>query len=121
MVSIAFGKRINQLRKTKSITSERLAEICKVTPVHIRKIESGAALPSFNLFIRLCNVLGTSADFLLGDLLDNPIMPDCIEKLGNQLKHLTPSQIEMVGKMISIMVEYVTVEEANEFEEKSKL
>jgi len=105
-----LGKRINQLRKKKGMTSERLSEICEVNPVHIRKVESGGSLPSLPLFLKICNALGTSADFLLGDLLDYPVMPESVDQLGKQFKHLSPRQINMVNEMVEIMIRYAVEE-----------
>ncbi len=106
----AVGRRINQLRKSKGMTSEQLSEKCGVNPVHIRRIESGGSLPSFPLFLKICNVLETSADYLLGDLLVNPVIPDSIKQLGKQLKHLEPNQMEMINEMIEVMIRYTTKE-----------
>jgi transcriptional regulator with XRE-family HTH domain len=105
-----LGKRINQLRKQKGLTSEQLSEICEVNAVHIRKVESGGSLPSLPLFLKICNALGTSADFLLGELLDNPVLPDSVEQLGKQFKHLTPKQIDMINEMVEVMIRYAVEE-----------
>ena len=105
-----LGKRINQLRKNKGLTSEELSELCGVNAVHIRKIESGGSLPSFSLFLKICNVLGTSADYLLGDLLDNPVISDSVEQLGKQLKHLDPYKIDMINEMLEVMIRHTTKE-----------
>ena len=107
----ALGKRINQLRKSKGLTSEQLSELCEVNAVHIRRIESGGSLPSFSLFLKICNMLGTSADYLLGDLLDNPVIPDSVEQLGKQFKHLAPDQIEMISEMVEVMIQHTTTKE----------
>ena len=107
----ALGKRINQLRKSKGLTSEQLSELCEVNAVHIRRLESGGSLPSFSLFLKICNVLGTSADYLLGDLLDNPVIPDSVEQLGKQFKHLAPEQIEMISEMVEVMIRHTTTKE----------
>lgn len=106
-----LGKRINQLRKSKGLTSEQLSELCEVNAVHIRRIESGGSLPSFSLFLKICNVLGTSADYLLGDLLDNPVIPDSVEQLGKQFKHLAPEQIEMISEMVEVMIRHTSTKE----------
>lgn len=106
----ALGKRINQLRKNKGLTSEQLSELCGVNAVHIRRIESGGSLPSFSLFLKICNELSASADYLLGDLLENPVIPDCVEQLGKQFKHLEPSQIEMISEMVDVMIRHTTKE-----------
>lgn len=107
----ALGKRINQLRKSKGLTSEQLSELCAVNAVHIRRIESGGSLPSFSLFLKIYNVLGTSADYLLGDLLDNPVIPDSVEQLGKQFKHLAPEQIDMISEMVEVMIRHTTTKE----------
>lgn len=107
----ALGKRINQLRKSKGLTSEQLSELCGVNAVHIRRIESGGSLPSFSLFLKICNVLGTSADYLLGDLLEHPVIPDSVEQLGKQFKHMTPEQIEMISEMVEVMIRHTTTKE----------
>lgn len=105
-----LGRRINQLRKSKGMTSEHLSELCEVNPTHMRKIESGGGYPSLPLFLKICNALETSSDFLLGELLEHPVMPDTVEQLGKQLKHLTPNQIEMVSGMIEVMVDHISKE-----------
>ncbi len=105
-----LGKRINQLRKSKGMTSEQLSELCGVNAVHIRRIESGGSLPSFTLFVKICNVLGTSADYLLGELLNHPVIPDNVKQLGKQLKHLSPEQMEMINEMVEVMIRYTTKE-----------
>jgi len=96
----ALGKRINQLRKSKGLTSEQLSELCGVNAVHIRRIESGGSLPSFSLFLKICNVLGTSADYLLGDLLEHPVIPDSVE-----------DQIDMISEMVEVMIRHTTTKE----------
>lgn len=53
------------MRKDKGLTSEQLSELCGVNAVHIRRIESSGSLPSFSIFLKICNVLGSSADYLL--------------------------------------------------------
>lgn len=64
-----LGQRMREQRKSHKMTSEQLAELCGVGAVHIRKIESGAKVPSLNLFIRLCNALDVSPEYLLQDEL----------------------------------------------------
>ena len=106
----ALGRRINQLRKERGMTSEQLSEQCGVNAVHIRRIESGSGLPSFHLFLKICNVLGTSSDYLLGDLLDNPVIPDSVKQLGKQLKHLEPDQVDMINEMVEVMIRHTKKE-----------
>ncbi len=70
MNALALGVRIHEARKHCKITSDQLAELCGVGPVHIRKIESGAKNPSISLFVKICNALHISPQYLLQDSLE---------------------------------------------------
>ena len=70
MNKAALGTRIHEVRKEAGISSDKLAELCGVGPVHIRKIESGAKSPSIDLFVRICNALHVSPDYLLQESLE---------------------------------------------------
>ena len=82
LIAISLGKRINYVRKRQNVTSEKLAELCDVGSVHIRKIESGTKLPSITLFIKICNVLKISPQYLLQDNLELNIMNTIHEDLN---------------------------------------
>lgn len=66
---VALGNRIHEVRRKQGLSSDKLAELCDVGPVHIRKIESGAKSPSIYLFVRICNALHISPQYLLQDSL----------------------------------------------------
>lgn len=49
-----LGKRINTARKERGLTSERLSEACGINATYLRQIESGAKVPSLQVFVLLC-------------------------------------------------------------------
>ncbi len=73
MDAAALGIRIHEIRRKAGISSDRLAELCGVGAVHIRKIESGAKVPSIHLFVRICNALHISPEYLLQDSLEQSV------------------------------------------------
>lgn len=102
----SLGQRINELRKNKGLTSEQFSELCGVSAVHIRRIECGNSLPSITLFITICNVLETSSDYLLGELLNKPIIPDSVEELGVKFKHLNLNKLHMINEIIDVVIKH---------------
>ncbi len=76
MDAAGLGNRIHEARKGIGISSDKLAELCDVGAVHIRKIESGSKVPSIQLFTRICNALQISPHYLLQDSLNEGITPD---------------------------------------------
>ena len=95
-VSRTLGARIHTARRKKGITSNRLAELCGVGAVHIRKIESGVKLPSIPRFIMICNALETSPQYLLQDSLD--LNDSDALRLLDKLQALPPSQLALAAK-----------------------
>ena len=95
----SLGRKINRARKSKGMTSETLAGKCEVNPVFIRQIESGMRLPSMSVFIRICNALHVSSDFLLEDSLEKPDGDDKDEILV-LLPNLTNRQLGVVREVV---------------------
>ena len=65
-----LGKRINEVRKSRGLTADRLSEWCNINASYLRQIEGGAKIPSLPVFIDICKALHVSSDYLLQDELD---------------------------------------------------
>ena len=52
-----FGKRLQQIRKQKGLTQEKLAELAGVHEKHISKLELGTYKPSFDTLNKILKVL----------------------------------------------------------------
>ena len=64
-MELTLGKRIGQLRRTKGITQENLAEKLGVTPQAVSKWENDGSCPDIALIPELAKILGISTDELL--------------------------------------------------------
>lgn len=60
------GERIARLRREQGITQQDLAEKLGVTQPNISEYERGAYVPNATMIVRLAEILGVSADELLG-------------------------------------------------------
>lgn len=67
-----FGRRISELRKTRSETQAALSEILGVKKNQISEIERGNRTTSAERIALICQHYGVSADYLLG-LTDDPV------------------------------------------------
>ena len=63
----SFGMKIRQLRSSKGMTQEELAEKANTERSHISKIEKGASSCSVNLLVVFANIFHVSTDYLLFD------------------------------------------------------
>lgn len=85
----AIGQRIRTARETARITQEELGLAVGCTPKHISAIERGIKSPSLDTFIDIANAIGTSADYLLQDVLDCSV-DSLAGELASVISHLPP-------------------------------
>lgn len=100
MENRVLGQKIGTLRKSKNLTSEKLAGLCGVYPGHIRQIESGMRLPSLKLLIDICNALQASPEYLLSQELweigQNRDENDTYRNVLEKINRLTPNELSML-------------------------
>jgi len=65
----SFGKRLKVARKNKNLTAENLSEKIELSSKSIWQIEGGQRGTSLSTFVRICNALEVSPEFLLQDSL----------------------------------------------------
>ncbi|WP_251615670.1 helix-turn-helix transcriptional regulator [Pumilibacter muris] len=65
-MEILFNSRLRELRKEKALTQTQLAQILNVSQATVAKWETGDREPDLIMILRLCEVLETSVDYLLG-------------------------------------------------------
>lgn len=63
---IAFGQRIQTLRKSGGLTQEELAASCDLSPTYIGYIENGHRNPSLKVIYSLARGLGVPPSALIG-------------------------------------------------------
>ncbi len=71
-----FGKRLQQIRKSKGLTQAKLAELAQVHEKHISKLELGTYMPSFNTLNKILKVLKLNIDDVGLDIEDKSLNDD---------------------------------------------
>lgn len=105
-----LGKRINQARKDRGITSDKLSELCNINATYLRQIEGSGKTPSLPVFISICNALKVSANFLLQDELDVSEISR-IEEIEALWESAEPSQYELVVTMLRVALRHIEGDE----------
>lgn len=62
---VSIGQKVKQIRTSKHISQEQLAEAVGVGVTHISHLETGSGTVSLKVFIEIVNYLNCSADELL--------------------------------------------------------
>lgn len=78
----AMGTRMKRRRKELKMSQAELAEKVNVSNNHISSIETGKQIPSLTTFVKICEQLDTTPDFLLLGSLHTDNLPkniyDCL-------------------------------------------
>lgn len=93
-----FGERLKAVRKSKRLTQLGLSKRLDVSKGTVSAYEQGLSYPSLETFVRICSILDTSADYLLGVSDNLPF------KMGG----LTDEQVGSILQFVSL------IEHANE-------
>lgn len=88
-----FGGRLKSIRKAKRLTQLDLANRLEVSKGTVSAYEQSLSYPSLETLVKICAILDTSADFLLG------ISDDLSFKMGG----LTEEQMESILQFVSLI------------------
>lgn len=100
-----LGKRINAVRKDRSLTADRLSEMCNINATYLRQIEGGVKMPSLSVFIDICKALKISPDYLLQDELEENEI-STIREIEALWKDTSPSKQTLALAMIKAVLEH---------------
>ncbi len=98
-LTILFGKKLKEIRKSKNMTQQDLAELCDLHPTSIGMIEAGKRTPSFATVELLANKLGIEyVDFFDYDISPSRKNLRLRQKLDKIFADLPPQALEVFLK-----------------------
>lgn len=68
---VLLGNRIKEVRQSRGLTQDNLAELIKCNTSHISNIENCHTKVSLNALLAIANALDTTIDYLLSSQYDN--------------------------------------------------
>lgn len=104
MNTITMGRRINNARKERGITGEKLSELCCINATYLRQIESGRKTPSLPVFVEICRQLKVSPNYLLREELPDNEYSD-IPMLAELLQTADPEQLRIITAMVKSAIQ----------------
>ena len=99
----SFGARVKELRKSRRITQEKLAELIGVEPQQISRIENGACFTTFETLEKLANIL----EIHISDFFKfSHIRPkkELISTITEQLEKQTEEKVQTIYKIIQSLI-----------------
>ena len=87
-ILVEIGKRIAESRRSAGFTQEELANRLGVTPQALSKWEKGVSSPDLEMLTSLCDILGVSADYLVGKKNKNIVENGNLLQQDEIWKHL---------------------------------
>ena len=97
-----LGLKIKEVRQSKGLTQDRLAEMVSCNTSHISNIENNHTKVSLNVLLAIANALNTSIDYLLSNPYENSSLALDNEIL-RAIKNCNDEKKEKILKMIAIL------------------
>lgn len=97
-----LGLKIKEIRISRGLTQDTLAEMVSCNTSHISNIENNHTKVSLNVLLAIANALNTSIDYLLSDQYENSSLALDNEVL-RALKNCDDAKKEKILKMIEIL------------------
>lgn len=105
MDNVILGRNIHRARRDLFLSSDKLSEMCDITPSYLRQVEAGSKTPSLPLFVSLCEHLKVSPSFLLAGVVSEPVNQS-YEELSALCKDATPKQLALITALIKTSLKY---------------
>ncbi len=106
METILIGDRIRELRKSKGLTQEELAEKADMSVTFLGEVERNEKLPGLLIFANIVEALDTTADYILRDTLPSGQQYVDDETL-KMLDKLSPKHRKIVNDLIAAYLKNV--------------
>ena len=97
-----LGLKIKEIRISRGLTQDNLAEMVRCNTSHISNIENNHTKVSLNVLLAITNALNPSIDFLLSDQYENSSLALDNEIL-RALKNCDNEKKQKILKMIEIL------------------
>ena len=101
-----FGNRLRAARKDRGLTLEQLAVGCNTSETVLRNYEKARKSPNVEMFLRICNALEVSPDYLLQDELSFRHYKEKGEIMA-AIFSLPPTQYKLLKDIIIAMKRYL--------------
>ena len=99
-----FGQNLRNLRKSKNISQEELAEKVKVTRQSVSKWETGEAYPEMNNILELCKIFHCHINDLVNDnILDIDSLDEDVKMSAVKFKKEKQNQMKGISKVLSLI------------------
>ena len=101
-----FGKRMREIRVSKGISIQKVADDVGIQRNYVSQIEKGDKLPSTDTMIRIANALNVTMDLLFCDYLDaaNQVIPSGIYA---KIVELPRNQQRHIERLIELEIEFL--------------
>lgn len=99
---VEMGKRIRARRLSLKMKQMELAEKVDISNNHISSIERGIERPGLDVFIKICDVLNVTPDYLLLGSMKSNNVP---KNITDNLKLCTEEEVRLVEVITQYMAE----------------
>lgn len=104
-IFVPIGKRIAEIRRSKNVTQEFLADQLGVSPKHISHTECGTSSLSLKNLIEFCKIFDCSLDYIIFGKKEDSVLSKLPEEITKILYTGTENEVNLLNRYLQIYVE----------------
>ena len=105
-----LGEKVKELRKTKNISQEQLANMLKINRNYLSRIETGKSEPTSGILNQLAEIFNIDLNSLLDITEEHQEKKEKIKYIEDNTKYLKDKDLDLIIRIMSIMKEeYVKI------------
>ena len=97
-----MGRRISKRRKVLGIKQAVLAEKIGVNGNHLSSVETGKVTPSLELFVKICDELGVTPDYLLEGAMHSNNVP---QSIVDHLRLCSEEDVDLAAEIVKLLAD----------------
>ena len=97
-----MGRRISKRRKALGIKQAVLAEKIGVNGNHLSSVETGKVTSSLELFVKICDELGVTPDYLLEGAMHSNNVP---QSIVDHLRLCSEDDVDLAAEIVKLLAD----------------
>lgn len=104
-ILIPIGKRISEIRRSRGVTQEALADMLNISPKHVSHTECGTSCLSLKNLMEFCNIFNCSLDYIIFGTKEDSILSKLPEEIVTLLHTGSKTELEKLNRYLQFYIE----------------
>ena len=104
-ILIPIGKRISEIRRSRGVTQEALADMLNISPKHVSHSECRTSCLSLKNLMEFCKIFNCSLDYIVFGTREDSVLSKLPEEILYTLYYGDNSELETLNRYLQFYID----------------